>query len=98
MVIAAKKRFAMQFKKLVWLLPLCVALVVFLLPDKRNDENFRQLFADKGMVLLSIEPSTGCYRVGSYHYVARDRPGRLERGRLCVNKSMQIFEMSPVSD
>jgi hypothetical protein len=83
-------------KKLKWaLLPLGACIYVLLLPDERTPENFRALFADKGMQLISIEPSAGCYRVSSWRYVVRDKSGKVERGLLCVNKSLHVFGMTP---
>jgi hypothetical protein len=83
-------------QKKIWAIPsVAICLFVLALPDQRNFENFRILFKDKGMQLISIEPSSGCYRVGSYRYTARDKSGKIERGLVCVNKSMRLFDMVP---
>jgi hypothetical protein len=67
-------------------------------PDERTDENLREVFAQRGMTLISITPATGCYRVGSYHYVAHNRSGVTERGRLCINKTLHVFELKRLPD
>lgn len=82
----------MDLGKLIGFLAVAVCLIVLVLPDQRDEENFRRLFSENGMELLSIEPSSGCYRVGSYRYEARNQSGNIERGHLCVNKSMQVLE------
>jgi hypothetical protein len=83
-------------KNIKWaILPICACVFVWLLPDERTPANFNALFHEKGLQLISIEPSTGCYRVSGYRYAARDKAGRVERGLLCVNKSMHVFGMTP---
>lgn len=77
---------------------LCVTFMVgvLLLPDQRTPENFRKLFAERNMELMSITPAaTGCYRSGAYHYAARKTDGTVENGRLCISKSMYVFQMKP---
>jgi hypothetical protein len=78
------------------LLPLCAGLYVWLSPDERTPEALRALFHERGMELIRVEESTGCYRIDSFRYVARKRDGTVEQGLLCVNKMMRVTRLGPI--
>ena len=79
----------------VWgILPLCACLYVWALPDERTPAGFKSLFAERGMQLISIETSEGCYRSAAYRYAARNQTGKVQRGLLCVNKSLRVFRLT----
>ncbi len=84
---------SMNVSRLSAIAAVSVCLTVLMLPDQRSDAALRGVFAERGLELISIAPSTGCYRVGSYRYVVRNQSGKIESGLLCINKSLHVFEM-----
>ncbi len=86
----------MSYKFVVGAVSVGICIYILLLPDQRTPENFRQLFSERGLELVSITAASGgCYRVGAYNYEARLQSGQVERGHLCINKSLRVFSMTP---
>ncbi len=88
----------MNAKRLIAIGAVAICLMVLLLPDQRTEANLRGVFEERGLELISIEPSSGCYRVGSYRYAVRSPSGEIEHGLLCINKSLRVFEMRKLPD
>lgn len=71
----------------------CVGIcaLILLLPDSRTPENLRRWFSDRDLELIAFDPLTsGCSRMGGVRYEARTPGGALQRGVLCINKSMMF--------